>query len=152
VAATVGDTQFRIIESLNSIHNKLETLGAPMQPPESSQKSLEEINHKINSMAASLHAMESVVQGLVDHIMAQGGIASQPDISKVLKEELSNLNAKMEDMDTRQNFQHRLTQNRLLNSTSWVSYVVFLILVQVVAVSAYTWYKKRLEMSEKKFL
>ncbi|KAG0288589.1 hypothetical protein BGZ96_007686 [Linnemannia gamsii] len=152
VAATVGDTQYRIIESLNSIHNKLETLGAPMQPPESSQKSLEDINHKINSMAASLHAMESVVQGLVDHIMAQGGIASQPDISKVLKEELSNLNAKMEDMDTRQSFQHRLTQNRLLNSTSWVSYVVFLILVQVVAVSAYTWYKKRLEMNEKKFL
>ncbi|KAK3836622.1 MAG: legume-like lectin family-domain-containing protein [Linnemannia elongata] len=152
VAATVGDTQYRIIESLNSIHNKLETLGAPMQPPESSAKSLEDINHKINSMAASLHAMESVVQGLVDHIMAQGGIASGPDISKVLKEELSNLNAKMEDMDSRQSFQHRLTQNRLVNSTSWVSYVVFLILVQVVAVSAYTWYKKRLEMNEKKFL
>ncbi|KAF8932457.1 hypothetical protein BGZ47_011371 [Haplosporangium gracile] len=152
VAATVGDTQYRIIESLNSIHNKLETLGAPMQPPESSAKSLEDINRKINSMVASLHAMESVVQGLVDHIMAQGGIVSGPDISKVLKEELSNLNAKMEDMDSRQSFQHRLTQNRLVNSTSWVSYVVFLILVQIVAVSAYTWYKKRIEMSEKKFL
>ncbi|KAF9329012.1 hypothetical protein BG006_007901 [Podila minutissima] len=153
VAQTVGDTQFRIIESLNNIHNKLETLGAPTQPPESTAKSLEEINHKITSMAASLHAMENVVQGLVDHIMQQGGINGSPsDITKVLKEELHNLNAKMEDMDTRQSFQHRLTQNRLVNSTSWMSYVVFLILVQVVAVSVYTWYKKRVEMSEKKFL
>ncbi|KAF9923827.1 hypothetical protein FBU30_006111 [Linnemannia zychae] len=152
MAATVGDTQYRIIESLNSIHNKLETLGAPMQPPESSQKSLEDINHKINSMAASLHAMESVVQGLVDHIMKQGGIASGPDISKVLKEELRNLNAKMEDIDSRQSLQHRLTQTRLLNSTSWVTYVVFLILLQIIGVSVYTWYRKRLEMNEKKFL
>ncbi|KAF9008598.1 hypothetical protein BGZ52_007961, partial [Haplosporangium bisporale] len=96
--------------------------------------------------------MESVVQGLVDHIMQQGGISGSPsDITKVLKEELHNLNAKMEDMDTRQSFQHRLTQNRLVNSTSWMSYVVFLILVQVVAVSVYTWYKKRVEMNEKKF-
>ncbi|KAI1301126.1 hypothetical protein EDD11_005798 [Mortierella claussenii] len=154
LAQIVGDTQFQIIESLNTIHNKLETLGAPMQPPESTSQSLSEINAKINTMAASLHAMESVVQGLVDHIRQQGGIgsASSPDITKVLKEELSNLNAKMEDMDTRQSFQHRLTQNRLVNSTSWVSYVVFLILLQIVAVSAYTWYKKRLEINEKKFL
>ncbi|KAG0334138.1 hypothetical protein BG004_000540 [Podila humilis] len=153
VAQTVGDTQFRIIESLNNIHNKLETLGAPAQPPESTSKSLEEIKHKVASMADSLHAMEGVVQGLVDHIMQQGGIRDTPnDISKVLKEELRNLNAKMEDMDSRQSFQHRMTQNRLVNSTSWMSYVVFLILVQVVAVSVYTWYKKRVEMSEKKFL
>ncbi|KAF9408102.1 hypothetical protein BGZ94_002447 [Podila epigama] len=153
VAQTVSDTQFRIIESLNNIHNKLETLGAPAQPPESTAKSLEDINHKITSMVASLHAMESVVQGLVDHIMQQGGIRDSPnDISKVLKEELHNLNVKMEDMDSRQSFQHRLTQNRLVNSTSWMSYVVFLILAQVVGVSAYTWYKKRVEMNEKKFL
>ncbi|KAF8939496.1 legume-like lectin family-domain-containing protein [Dissophora ornata] len=152
IAARVGDTQFRIIESLNTIHNKLESLGAPMQPPESTAQSLEEISVKINSMAASLHAMESVVQGLVDHIMKQRGVADTPDITKVLKEELYNLNAKMEDMDSRQSFQHRLTQNRLVNSTSWVSYIVFLILIQIVGVSAYTWYKKRLEMNEKKFL
>jgi hypothetical protein len=123
-----------------------------MQPPESTSKSLGEINAKINSLAASLHAMESVVQGLVDHIMQQGGVANTPDITKVLKEELHNINAKMEDMDTRQSFQHRLTQNRLVNSTSWVSYVVFLILLQIVGVSAYTCYKKRLEINEKKFL
>ncbi|KAG0206115.1 hypothetical protein BGX28_002368 [Mortierella sp. GBA30] len=153
VAATVGDTQFRIIESLNNIHNKLESLGAPMQPPESTAKSLDEINQKLNSMAASLRAMENVIQGMVDHIMEQGGVKNfGPDITKVLKEELRNLNTKMEDMDSRQSFQHRLTQNRLVNSTSWVSYVVFLILAQIVGVSAYTWYKKRLEMNEKKFL
>ncbi|KAG0200954.1 hypothetical protein BGX28_006108 [Mortierella sp. GBA30] len=152
IAATVGDTQFRIIESLNTIHNKLESLGAPMQPPESTARSLDEINRKINSMASSLHAMESVVQGMVDHIMKQGGTKDTPDISKVLKEELHNLKVKMEDMDSRQSFQHRMTQNRLVNSTSWVSYVVFLIVVQVVALSAYAWYKKRVEMSEKKFI
>ncbi|KAF9273366.1 hypothetical protein BGZ68_001574 [Mortierella alpina] len=154
VAATVGDTQFRIIESLNTIHSKLESLGAPMQPPESTAASLEEISRKISSMAASLHAMESVVQGMVDHITKQGGVGSDlgPDITKVLKEELHNLNAKMEDMDSRQSFQHRITQNRLVSSTSWVSYVVFLILLQIVGVSVYTWYKKRLEMNEKKFL
>ncbi|KAG0301907.1 hypothetical protein BGZ98_007958 [Dissophora globulifera] len=152
MAAEVTETQFRIIESLNTIHNKLESLGAPVQPPESTAKSLEEINAQINAMAASMHAMESVVQGLVDHVIKQGGIQSTPDITKVLKEELHNLNAKMEDMDTRQSFQHRLTQNRLVSSTSWVSYVVFLILAQIVGVSAYTWYKKRIEYNEKKFL
>ncbi|KAG0358373.1 legume-like lectin family-domain-containing protein [Gamsiella multidivaricata] len=152
LAATVSDTQYRIIESLNTIHNKLESLGAPVQPPESTSRSLEEISVKINSMAASLHAMEKVVQGLVGHIVQQGGVANEQDISKVLKEELHSLNAKMEDMDTRQSFQHRLTQNRLVNSTSWVSYVVFLILVQIVGVSAYTWYRKRVEINEKKFL
>ncbi|KAF9569953.1 hypothetical protein EC968_002395 [Mortierella alpina] len=154
VAATVSDTQFRIIESLNTIHSKLETLGAPMQPPESTSASLEEISRKISSMAASLHAMEAVVQGMVDHITKQGGMGGDlgPDITKVLKEELRNLNAKMEDMDSRQSFQHRITQNRLVSSTSWVSYVVFLILLQIVAVSVYTWYKKRVEMNEKKFL
>ncbi|KAF9342656.1 hypothetical protein BGX26_007082 [Mortierella sp. AD094] len=87
-------------------------------------------------MAASLHAMESVVQGLVDHIVKQGGVSNSPnDITKVLKEELHNLNLKMEDMDTRQSFNHRLTQNRL-----------------IVGMSAYTWYKKRQEYNEKKFL
>ncbi|KAI8601954.1 legume-like lectin family-domain-containing protein [Dissophora ornata] len=99
VAATVADTQFRIIESLNTIHNKLESLGAPMQPPESTAESLSDINQKINSMASSLQAMESVVQGLVDHIMKQGGMRDTPDITKVLKEELRHLNNKMEDMD-----------------------------------------------------
>ncbi|KAG0253560.1 hypothetical protein BG011_006305 [Mortierella polycephala] len=153
VAQTVGDTQFRIIESLNNIHNKLESLGAPIQPPESTAKSLEEISRKINSMTASLQAMEKLVQGLVNHITQQGGVASSPqDISKVLKEELHSLNIKMEDMDSHQSYQHRMTQNRLVNSTSWMSYVVFLVLVQVVCVSAYTWYKRRLEMNEKKFL
>ncbi|KAG0094048.1 hypothetical protein BGZ92_009256 [Podila epicladia] len=152
LAATVGNTQFRIIESLNTIHNKLESLGAPAQPPESTTKSLEEINHKIQRMAASLHAMESVVQGLVDHIMNQGGVQTGPDITRVLKEELKTLNAKMEDMDSRQSFQHRMTQNRLVNSTSWFTYVIVLILVQAAAMAVYTWYKKRLEMSEKKFI
>ncbi|KAI9236246.1 hypothetical protein MVEG_06038 [Podila verticillata NRRL 6337] len=152
LAATVGDTQFRIIESLNTIHNKLESLGAPAQPPESTTKSLEEINAKIQKMAASLHAMESVVQGLVNHIMNQGGVQTGPEITRVLKEELSNLNAKMEDMDSRQSLQHHLTQNRLVNSTSWFTYIIVLILVQAAAMAAYTWYKKRLEMSEKKFI
>ncbi|KAF9577153.1 hypothetical protein BGW38_007824, partial [Lunasporangiospora selenospora] len=152
LSAMVAESQYRIIESLNTIHNKLEVLGAPVTPPESSSKSLEEINKKINRMAESLHAMENVVQGLVDHISKQGGGGDMVDITKVLKEELRSLNLKMEDIDTRQSFQHRLTQNRLVKSTSWMSYVVFLILLQVVAVSAYTWYKKRVEMSEKKFL
>ncbi|KAF9183535.1 hypothetical protein BGZ51_003990 [Haplosporangium sp. Z 767] len=152
VAAAVSDTQHRIIESLNTIHNKLESLGAPMQPPESTSRSLSEINQKLSTMAQSLQAMENVVQGLVEHIMKQGGVRDSPDISKVLKEELRNLNNKMEDMDHRQSFQHRMTQNRLVSSTSWVSYIVFLIVVQVVAVSAYTWYKKRIEMNEKKFI
>ncbi|KAF9278354.1 hypothetical protein BGZ68_008614, partial [Mortierella alpina] len=152
IAATVSDTQFRIVESLNTIHSKLESLGAPMQPPESTSRSLEDINRRLNKMTSSLQAMENVVQNLVDHIMQQGGVKNSPDISKVLKEELRNLNNKMEDMDTRQAIQHRLTQNRLVNSTSWVSYVVFLIIVQFVAFSAYSWYKKRIEMSEKKFI
>jgi len=153
IAATVADTQFRIIESLNSIHNKLESLGAPAQAPETTAQSLEDVNKKLVTMAASLHAMESVVQGLVDHILQQGGVKdSQPDvITKVLKDELRNLNSKMEDMDNRQSFNHRQTQ-RLASSTSWVSYVVFLILLQVVAMSGYAWYKKRVEMSEKKFI
>ncbi|GJJ75011.1 hypothetical protein EMPS_07369 [Entomortierella parvispora] len=153
IAATVADTQFRIIESLNSIHNKLESLGAPAQAPETTAQGLEDVNKKLVTMAASLHAMESVVQGLVDHILAQGGIKdNQPDvITKVLKDELRNLNSKMEDMDNRQSFNHRQTQ-RLASSTSWVTYVVFLILLQVVAMSGYAWYKKRVEMSEKKFI
>ncbi|KAF8952128.1 hypothetical protein BGZ46_003642, partial [Entomortierella lignicola] len=151
--AQIADTQFRIIESLNTIHNKLETLGAPVQPPESSSQSLNDINSKIATMASSLHAMESVVQGLVDHIVKQGGVANHPsDITRILKEELQTLNSKMEDMDSRQSFNHRLTQNRLVNSTSWVSYIVFLILFQIVGVSAYTWFKKRQEYKEKKFL
>ncbi|KAF8936961.1 hypothetical protein BGZ58_003475 [Dissophora ornata] len=152
VAATVADTQFRIIESLNTIHNKLESLGAPMQPPESTAESLSDINQKINSMASSLQAMESVVQGLVDHIMKQGGMRDTPDITKVLKEELRHLNNKMEDMDSRQSYQHRVTQTRLVSSSSWVSYVVFLVLLQVVAMAAYGWYKKRLERNDKKFV
>ncbi|KAG0044586.1 hypothetical protein BGZ83_010188 [Gryganskiella cystojenkinii] len=154
VAQTVADTQFRIIESLNSIHNKLEALGAPAQAPENTAQGLEDVNKKLVTMAASLHAMESVVQGLVDHIMLQGGIKdnNQPDLTKVLKEELRNLNSKMEDIDSRQSFHHRQTQGRLANSTSWVTYVVFLIILQVVAMSGYTWYKKRVEMSEKKFI
>ncbi|KAG0340640.1 hypothetical protein BG004_006337 [Podila humilis] len=152
LASTVGDTQFRIIESLNTIHNKLESLGAPAQPPESTSKSLEEINITIQKMAASLHAMESVVQGLVEHIMKQGGVQSGQDIAKVLKDELNTLNAKMEDMDNRQSFQHRMTQNRLLSSPSWYTYVFVIVLVQVAAMAIYSWYKKRLEMSEKKFI
>ncbi|KAF9427026.1 hypothetical protein BGZ94_005631 [Podila epigama] len=152
LAAKVGDTQFRIIESLNTIHNKLESLGAPTQPPEATTKSLEEINQKVAKMAASLHAMESVVQGLVDHIKKQGGVQSGTDISRLLKDELSNLHAKMEAMDSRQSYQHRLTQTRLVNSTSWFTYVVILIIVQASAMAIYSWYKKRLEMSEKKFI
>ncbi|ORZ27309.1 legume-like lectin family-domain-containing protein [Lobosporangium transversale] len=99
VAAAVSDTQFRIIESLNSIHNKLESLGAPVQPPESTTKNLAEINAKIQAMTSSLHTMEGVVEGLVKHVMSQGGVSTVPDITKVLKDELKNLNAKMEDID-----------------------------------------------------
>ncbi|KAG0235885.1 hypothetical protein BGW42_004531 [Actinomortierella wolfii] len=154
LAATVSDSQFRIIESLNNIHKKLETLGAPFEAPDTTSHSIAEINQKLEKMSASLHTMENIVQGMVDHILKNGGAGDINDISKALKEELKTLNAKMEDMDNRQSFQHRLTQNKLLNatSTSWVTYVVFLILVQVVAVSAYTWYKKKLEMNEKKFI
>ncbi|KAG0269577.1 hypothetical protein DFQ27_003040 [Actinomortierella ambigua] len=154
IAAAVGDSQYRIIESLNTIHQKLETLGAPTQPPETTSSSIAEINQKLEKMTASLHAMENVVQGMVDHILKNKGTGDISEVSKVLKEELKTLNAKMEDMDSRQSFQHRITQTKLLSasSTSWVTYVVFLILVQVVAVSAYTWYKKRLEMNEKKFI
>jgi len=75
-----------------------------MQPPESTAMSLDDINRRLNSMASSLQAMESVVQNMVDHIMQQGGIKGSGDISKVLKEELRNLNSKMEDMDVSQSF------------------------------------------------
>ncbi|KAK3846403.1 MAG: legume-like lectin family-domain-containing protein [Linnemannia gamsii] len=152
LAATVGDTQHRIVESLNIIHKKLESLGAPVQPAETTAKSLEEMYQKISSMAASLHAMESVVEGLVSHIMTQSVHGSGPDVTKVMRDELKNLHNKMEDMDSRQSFQHMVTQDRLSRSRSWVSYVVFLVILQVVAVSAYSWYKKRIEMSDKKFI
>jgi len=70
-----------------------------MQPADTTAKNLEEMYQKINSMAASLHAMESVVEGLVSHIRTQSVQGNSPDISKVLREELKNLNNKMEDMD-----------------------------------------------------
>ncbi|KAF9952096.1 hypothetical protein BGZ65_005514 [Modicella reniformis] len=153
IVATMSDTQYRIIESLNAIHNKLESLGAPMEAPESMSAGLAEVNVKLNSMARSLHAMENVVQGLVDHIMKQGGTKNMPDIAGVLKEELHTLKSKMEDMDTRQSFQHHLTQSRLKKSHSWISYaVVLLIIVQFVGLTAYHWYKKRVERNEKKFI
>ncbi|KAF9906723.1 hypothetical protein EC991_000315 [Linnemannia zychae] len=152
LAATVGDTQHRIVESLNIIHKKLESLGAPVQPAETTAKSLEEMYQKISSMADSLHAMESVVEGLVSHIMTQSVQGSGPDVTKVMRDELKNLHSKMEAMDTRQSFQHMVTQDRLSNSRSWVTYVVFLVLLQVAAVSTYSWYKKRIEMSDKKFI
>ncbi|KAG0369153.1 legume-like lectin family-domain-containing protein [Gamsiella multidivaricata] len=151
LAATVSDTQFRIVESLNTIHKKLESLGAPIQPHESTSRSLEEINKQISSMTGSLHAMENVVKGLVDHIIQQGR-KNAPEITKVLKEELKSLNAKMEDIDHRQSYQHQLTQTRLVNSSSWFSYVAFLILLQLAAMVAYNWYKRRLELNEKKFI
>ncbi|KAF9905565.1 hypothetical protein BX616_000975, partial [Lobosporangium transversale] len=151
IAQTVGDTQHRIIESLNTIHNKLESLGAPVQPLESTSQSIDEINTKINSLVASLHAMEKVVQGLVEHIKKQDSNKA-PDIVRLVKEEIRTLNSKMEDMDSRQASQHRLTQHRLVKSTSWISYVVFLILIQIMAVSVYTWYKKKMSINEKKFM
>ncbi|KAI1296364.1 hypothetical protein EDD11_007410 [Mortierella claussenii] len=151
-AAKVGDTQYRIIESLNAIHNKLETLGAPIQPPESSSKSLKEIDDKIQAMGISLHAMENVVSGLVEHIIKQSGVKNGPEISKVLKEELGTLKAKMEDIDYRQSYNHHLTQKTLHKSSSWVYYVVFLIVMQAAGLSAWSWYRKRLEMKEKKFI
>ncbi|KAG0305922.1 hypothetical protein BGZ98_003288 [Dissophora globulifera] len=150
VAATVADTQQRIVESLETIHNKLEALGAPMQPQESTAKSLGEINQKVASMAASLRAMENVVQGLVEHIKSNSG--DGVDITKVLKDELHTLNNKMEQMDSRQSYQHQVTQTRLVSSRSWMTYVVFLIILQAAAVMVYSWYKKRLEMSHKKFI
>lgn len=45
-----------------------------------------------------------------------------------------------------------MTQERLSDSRSWVTYVVFLILLQAAAAAAYSWYKKRIEMSDKKFI
>ncbi|KAF9089225.1 hypothetical protein BGX23_006845 [Mortierella sp. AD031] len=152
LAATVGDTQHRIVESLNIIHKKLETLGAPTQSADTTAQSLEEMYQKISTMAASLHAMESVVEGLVNHIMEHNVKEGSPDVAKVLREELKHLNNKMEDMDSRQSIQHMVTQDRLTNSRSWMTYVVFLILLQVAAISAYSWYKKRIEMSDKKFI
>lgn len=96
----MSDTQYRIIESLNAVHNKLESLGAPMEAPEATSKSLTEINQKLISMSRSLQTMESVVKGLVDHIMQQGGVKNgASDIAVVLKEELHTLKNKMEDMD-----------------------------------------------------
>lgn len=95
----MGDTQHRIVESLNIIHKKLESLGAPVQPAETTARSLEEIYQKINTMAASLHAMEGVVEGLVGHIKTQSVQGNSPDVNKVLREELKNLNNKMDHMD-----------------------------------------------------
>ncbi|KAF9425052.1 Vesicular integral-membrane protein VIP36 [Entomortierella beljakovae] len=152
IAASVADTQSRIIDSLNSLHNKLESIGAPVQAPETTAHSINDINANINKITASIQAMEAVVEGLVNHIVKQGGVSDGSDITKILKEELQNLNYKMEDMDSRQALNHRVTQSRLASSSSWVSYVVYLILFQIVAFSAYTWYKKRQEYNEKKFL
>ncbi|KAG0289983.1 hypothetical protein BGZ96_006523 [Linnemannia gamsii] len=152
LAATVGDTQNRIVESLNIIHKKLESLGAPVQPAEMTAKSLEEIYKKINTMAESLSAMEGVVEGLVGHIRTQSGQGNAPDVNKVLREELKNLNNKMDNMDMRQSTQHRMTHETLSKSRSWVTYVVCLIILQAAAVSAYSWYRKRIEMSDKKFI
>ncbi|KAG0004149.1 hypothetical protein BGZ80_005669, partial [Entomortierella chlamydospora] len=152
VAATVGDTQFRIVESLNTIHKKLESLGAPMQPPASTAESLASINERLNSLVGSLKSMEAVVNSMVEHIIRHGGIKDGTDVTKILKDELNILNAKMEDMDTRQSHQHLVTHSRLVNSKSWLAYVVFLIIVQAVALSAYNWYKKKLEYNQKKFI
>ncbi|KAF9349837.1 Protein ERGIC-53 [Mortierella sp. AD094] len=152
VAATVGDTQFRIVESLNTIHKKLESLGAPMQPPASTAQSLVDINEKLGSLVTSLKSMETVVQSMVDHIIQHGGLKGGTDITKILKDELETLNAKMVDMDYRQSHQHLVTHSRLVNSRSWLTYVVFLIIVQAMALSAYSWYKKKLEYNEKKFI
>ncbi|KAF9366877.1 hypothetical protein BGX34_003977 [Mortierella sp. NVP85] len=153
LSAMVAQSQYRIIESLNAIHSKLETLGAPMEAPESTSRSLAEINQKINSMSRSLQTMENVVKGLVDHIMQQGGVKGGPDIAVVLKEELHTLKNKMEDMDSRQSFQHQMTQSRLNKSHSWMSYgVVLLIILQFVGMIVYHWYKKRLKRHEKKFI
>ncbi|KAK5808535.1 legume-like lectin family-domain-containing protein [Linnemannia elongata] len=152
LAATIGDTQHRIVESLSIIHKKLESLGAPVQPAETTAQSLEEMYQKISTMAASLQAMESVVEGLVSHIKTQSGQQNSPEVTKVLREELKNLNNKMDHMDVRQSTQHRVTQERLSDSRSWVTYVVFLILLQAAAAAAYSWYKKRIEMSDKKFI
>ncbi|KAG9064625.1 hypothetical protein KI688_002883 [Linnemannia hyalina] len=152
LASTIGDTQHRIVESLNIIHKRLESLGAPVQPVETTAQSLEEIYQKISTMAASLQAMESVVEGLVSHIRTQSGQQNSPEVTKVLHEELKNLNNKMDYMDVRQSTQHRVTQERLSSSRSWVTYVVFLILLQAGAAAAYSWYKKRIELSDKKFI
>lgn len=70
-----------------------------MEAPESTSRSLAEINQKIASMSRSLQTMENVVKGLVDHILQQGGVKGGPDIAVVLKEELHTLKNKMEDMD-----------------------------------------------------
>jgi len=72
-----------------------------MEAPESTSRSLAEINQKITSMSRSLQTMENVVKGLVDHIMQQGGVKGGADIAVVLKEELHTLKNKMEDMDVR---------------------------------------------------
>lgn len=70
-----------------------------MQPAETTAQSLEEMYQKISTMAASLHAMESVVEGLVSHIKTQAGQQNSPEVTKVLREELKNLNNKMDHMD-----------------------------------------------------
>ncbi|KAF9577966.1 hypothetical protein BGW38_006505 [Lunasporangiospora selenospora] len=152
IAAMVAKTQFQIIDSLNNVHNKLETLGAPAQPPVSTSKSMDEINQKLNNMATSLQTMQTVVMGLVDHIMDQGDSRSPHDMAKVLKEELKTLNAKMEDIDSRQSQQHQITQKQLVKSSSWVVYVFGWIAAQGAGFWIYAWYKKRLEYSEKKFI
>ena len=70
-----------------------------MQPAETTAQSLEEMYQKIGTMAASLQAMESVVEGLVSHIKTQSGQQNSPEVTKVLREELKNLNNKMDHMD-----------------------------------------------------
>lgn len=70
-----------------------------MQPAETTAQSLEEMYQKISTMAASLHAMESVVEGLVSHIKTQAVQQNSPEVTKVLREELKNLNNKMDHMD-----------------------------------------------------
>ncbi|KAF9925151.1 hypothetical protein FBU30_005007 [Linnemannia zychae] len=151
MAAVVGNTQHRMVESLDLIHKKLESLGVPVQPAETTAKGLEDVYQKINTMASSLRTMESVVEQLVNHIKSHSEKMS-PEITNDMRNELKTLHIKMEDMDARQRVQHGVTRDRLSNSKSWATYVAIVMLLQVVAASAYSWYKKRLELSDKKFL
>ncbi|KAF9434365.1 hypothetical protein BGZ76_008141 [Entomortierella beljakovae] len=152
MAASVSETQLRIVESLNSVHRKLEVLGAPMQAPETTSQSLVDINNRLDSVAASLRVMESVVQDMVNIILKQGGVSDTSTLTNVLKSELSNLKFKMEDMDSRQSRQHEATQEKLISSSSWLTYIIMLIVLQALVASAYSWYKKQLEKNDKKFI
>ncbi|KAF9205008.1 hypothetical protein BGZ49_004585 [Haplosporangium sp. Z 27] len=152
ILGMVGETQFRMSESLKTIHRKLESLGAPMQSPQSTAGNLADVNEKLDLLVSSLKSMEGVVKGMVEHLLEHAVAKDGHDVTKLLKDELKTPNPQEHEIDSRQSYQHLETRAKLVKSTSWVTYIVFVIVAQSMALAGYNWYKKKLAWNEKKFV